>query len=131
MSYMKENIKIPSGYQTLMPYLILKDASAFLEFTENVFGASMRMKEMRDTNKIMHAEVNIGDCTIMFADATENYPPKPGSFFIYVANADETYQKALNAGAKALSVMADQVYGRSGGVEDPFGNSWWITAAKD
>jgi PhnB protein len=129
-SYMKEVVKVPPGYQTLMPYLILKDASGFLQFTEKVFDATIIRREMRDPTTVLHAEVNIAECIIMFADATENYPPKPGSFFLYVANADETYQKALDAGGKALTVMADQQYGRSGGVEDPFGNSWWITMAK-
>ena len=31
------------------------------------------------------------------------------------------------AGAKLVTPVADQQYGRSGGVEDPFGLTWWIT----
>jgi len=43
-------------------------------------------------------------------------------------NANETNTQALREGATAISPMADQPYGRSGGVQDPFGNSWWITS---
>jgi dihydrofolate reductase len=50
--------------------------------------------------------------------------------FVYVANADETYNKAIEAGASVKTVLSDQQYGRSGGVIDPFGNTWWITSVK-
>jgi uncharacterized glyoxalase superfamily protein PhnB len=44
-----------------------------------------------------------------------------------VENADAVYQKAIQAGAKSISEPKDQFYGdRSGGVEDPSGNCWWI-----
>ena len=37
------------------------------------------------------------------------------------------YETAIAAGAKSLREPADQFYGaRSAGVEDPFGNHWWI-----
>ena len=45
----------------------------------------------------------------------------------YVDNADATFQTALDAGAKSIMPPADQPYGRSGGIIDPFGNTWWIT----
>lgn len=32
--------------------------------------------------------------------------------------------------AKVINEVADQPYGRSGGVTDPFGNSWWVTSTK-
>ena len=30
---------IPEGYQAVMPYLILKNAEGFIDFTEKVFNA--------------------------------------------------------------------------------------------
>jgi uncharacterized glyoxalase superfamily protein PhnB len=50
--------------------------------------------------------------------------------FVYVDNADEIYQKALQEGAVSIMEPADQSYGRSCGVEDPYGNTWWITSVK-
>ncbi len=128
--YMEKNAKIPANYQTVMPYLILKDAAKFISFTGKVFGSTEAYKAMRDENTIMHAEIMIGECTIMFADSTDQYKERPGGFFIYVNNADEAFTRAIEAGAVVLSEVADQSYGRSGGVTDPFGNSWWITSIK-
>jgi PhnB protein len=119
---------IPKNYQRVMPYLIMKNAAGFILFTSKVFGAIETYKVLRDEKTIMHAEVMIGDCTIMFADATEQYPPRNAGLFVYVDNADEAYRKALDAGSAALTPMGDQTYGRSGGIRDPFGNEWWITA---
>lgn len=121
---------IPANYQTVMPYLIIKDATKFIAFTEKVFGATLGYKTMRDENIIMHAEVMIGESTIMFADATEKFKPRPAGLFVYVANADKTYAIAIESGATIITKLSDQPYGRSGGVTDPFGNSWWITSVK-
>ncbi|MDQ2720572.1 MAG: VOC family protein [Bacteroidota bacterium] len=127
---MTKNPKIPQNYQTVMPYLIIKDAVKFIEFTEKVFGATLTQKAMRNESVIMHGEIMIGESTIMFADATEDYNTRPVGLFVYVSNADEIHKKALEAGATIISQVADQDYGRSGGVTDPFGNTWWITSLK-
>ena len=47
-------------------------------------------KHMRDETTIMHAEIKINDSIIMFADSTEQYPPQPAGFFIYVDDVDKT-----------------------------------------
>jgi len=123
--------KIPDGYQTVTPYLIIKNAAAFIEFTERVFDAKLISKHMRDETIIMHAEIKIGDDSIiMFADSTEQFSPRPAGFFVYVDNADKTYETALSNGAVAVTEITDQPYGRSGGVEDAFGNTWWLTTAQ-
>ncbi|MDB5021533.1 MAG: hypothetical protein JWQ28_2660, partial [Pedobacter sp.] len=33
------NVKVPQGYQQVMPYLIIKDANKFLNFMKAVFEA--------------------------------------------------------------------------------------------
>jgi uncharacterized glyoxalase superfamily protein PhnB len=127
---MTKNEKIPEGYQTVMPYLIIEGASKFITFTQRVFNATEKLKRMRDENIIMHAEIIIGDSTIMFADSTKQYKPQPAGLFIYVDNADETYKKVIEEGATTEMELSDQEYGRSCGVKDPFGNVWWITSIK-
>ncbi len=121
-------INIPADYQQVMPYLIVKDATKFIYFMQQVFGAIEKMRHMRDEHTIMHAELTVGACVIMLADATSAYATRNGGFFIYVANADETYDKALKSGAKSIEPLRDQPYGRSGGIEDEWGNTWWITS---
>ena len=124
-----KKVKIPEGYQQVMPYLIVKDAAAFLEFTQKVFGAVEKYKAMRDENLIMHAEINIGGSVIMFADATEQFKQQPAGMFIYVDDCDTVYQKAIENGATTVREPENQEYGRSAGVKDAFGNTWWITGA--
>ena len=127
---MAKNVKIPANYQTVMPYLILQGAGQFLEFLKNVFDAVETHKVMRDEHTIMHAEVMIGECSIMFAESTAQFGSSPAGLFVYVDDADRTYIKALEAGATSVTPVADQPYGRSGGVRDPFGNTWWITSVR-
>ena len=120
--------KIPEGYQTITPYLILKNATAFIEFTQKVFNAEVISKHERGEETIMHSEIKIGNSIIMFADSTEQYAQSPAGFFIYVEDADKVYENALKNGAVSVTEITDQSYGRSGGVKDIFGNTWWITS---
>ncbi len=123
-----EKLNIPEGYQQLMPYLIVKNAAAFFDFTANVFGATEKLKMMRSETVIQHAEISINGSIIMFADTTEQFPPQNAGLFLYVADCDAVYKKALENGATSINEPADQTYGRSAGFSDPFGNTWWVTA---
>lgn len=123
-----KTIQIPEGYQQIMPYLVVENAQAFINFTRNVFDAQEKYKAMRTETLIMHAEISIGDSVIMFADATEQYTQQNAGLFIYVDDCDAVYQKALDNGANTVTAPADQSYGRSAGVKDPFGNTWWLTS---
>jgi PhnB protein len=120
--------KIPEDFPTITPYLIIKNAAGFIQFTQDVFGAALINKHMRDENIIMHGEIKIGNSVIMFADSTAEYPPMNAGLFIYVEDADIAYKKALDNGAIAVTQLGNQSYGRSGGVKDAFGNTWWITS---
>ena len=126
-----ETVKVPAEYQQMMAYLILPDAAGFFKFMQKVFGATEKMKHLRDDNKtIMHAELKIDEIVIMFAESSKEYPPTPGSFFIYVNDADKTFADAIANGASEIQAPSDRDYGRSGGVKDPHGNTWLITSVK-
>jgi uncharacterized glyoxalase superfamily protein PhnB len=46
---------------------------------------------------------------------------------VYVPDADEVYQRALQGGATSLRAPADQPYGdRDASIRDPYGNHWYI-----
>jgi uncharacterized glyoxalase superfamily protein PhnB len=66
----------------------------------------------------------------MFCDATDQWKPQTANMFIYVPDADVTYNKALEEGATSVMPPVDQNYGRACGVIDPFGNTWCITSIK-
>jgi uncharacterized glyoxalase superfamily protein PhnB len=64
----------------------------------------------------------------MFGQSSADWGSDNAGLFVYVEDADATFKKALDAGATEVMPVTDQSYGRSGGVKDPFGNTWWITA---
>ena len=84
---------------------------------------------MRDENIIMHAEIQINGSTIMFAESTDQYKEQTAGLFLYVESADATYNLALTNGATSIAEPNNQEYGRSAGIQDPCGNTWWITTA--
>lgn len=120
-------MKIPHGHQAVMPYLMIADAKGFIEFIENVFGGMMTHQGVRD-EIIGHCEANINGSTIMFSQSRDQWKPATANMFVYVEDADATYQKAVDNGATTVQPPADQDYGRSCGVTDPHGNTWWITS---
>jgi uncharacterized glyoxalase superfamily protein PhnB len=64
---------------------------------------------------------------IMAGQATEQWKATRSSTYFYVEDVDAWYRRAVDAGAVSQREPEDQAYGdRSGGVEDAWGNSWWI-----
>lgn len=126
---MSNTFKIPDYYQTVMPYLILEEVSAFLRFATSVFGAEEKMKSEDETG-IRHAEIVIGSCAIMLGSSSKEWQPQPAGLYINVESADDVYQKALDEGATTVMELSNQDYGRTCGVLDPTGNTWWITSEK-
>lgn len=120
-------METPAYYLPIMPYLMVQDAPAFLQFTKTVFSAEERLIVPREDGSVMHGELSIGKATIMFADASETYLPFPCSMFIFVQNVDEVYEKGLANGAVSLQEIDNREYGRSCGFKDTWGNVWWIT----
>jgi PhnB protein len=128
-------MKILAEYNAVMPYLIVKNALAFKQFMEEVFGATEQLIVPAPDGGIMHGEIRLHGSVIMFGESSGQFPKRPAGLFIYTDDADATYQKALAAGATTIPGQepSDKDYGapsRTCGVTDPFGNDWWITSIK-
>ncbi|MEP7141575.1 MAG: VOC family protein [Ferruginibacter sp.] len=119
-------MKIPEGYLPVMPYLIVNNAHKFIEFAKAIFSATVRYEHPRSEGVIMHAELQIQQAVIMFADATEVYKPCSAGMFLYLDNADEIHTRAVAAGLKIITGLEDRNYGRGFGFEDEWGNQWWV-----
>jgi uncharacterized glyoxalase superfamily protein PhnB len=110
-----------------MPYLIVDGAAKFIEYVKDVFDAELTYSSKRG-ELVGHCEAQIGGSTIMFSNCRDDWPPVTANMFVYVDDADETFRLATTNGGSTVMEIADQDYGRSGGVRDPFGNVWWITS---
>jgi PhnB protein len=87
------------------------------------------------TGKVMHAELKLGDATIMLADefpdmgyrAPDSLGGSPVSILLYVEDVDALFNRALANGAAARSPLAVQFDGdRRGTLLDPFGHIWLL-----
>ncbi len=66
----------------------------------------------------------------MLSDATDQLPARPSAAYVYVDNVDETFARAVQAGATVRSEPADQFYGnREAALLDRWSNIWWVATA--
>lgn len=115
------------GYHSVTPQLLVKNASELIGFLEQVFDAEVVERYLTPDGNIMHAMVRIGDSPVMIADASQEFPERPGMLVVYVEDTDATYQRALTAGASVIREPKNEFYGdRTAGVVDGFGNQWWL-----
>lgn len=128
---------VPEGFHTVTPYMTIGDAASAIEFYKEVFGAR-EIFRLQDTNGgIRHAEVMIGDSPIMVHDENPEFGMRgphsldgspPVHIFLYVADVDALFERAINAGATEFVAVEDHSDDgdRRGGVTDPFGHVWHI-----
>jgi len=139
---MNEVKKIPDGYHSITPMLIVKDGLKAIEYYKKVFGAMDKGTMMMPDNKsVAHAELMIGDSKIMLSDEfpeMKSLSPTtiggtPVSLYLYVEDVDKTFNLAVAEGGKSLFPVQDRFYGdRHGSIQDPFGHIWSIaTHIKD
>jgi PhnB protein len=128
---------IPKDYNSVTPYLIVKDAARAIEYYKKVFGATETVRMNGPEGKIGHAELKIGNSHIMLADENPSMGPghtsaatvggSPVSLYVYLPDVDKAVERATAAGGKILKPVEDQFYGdRSGFIQDPFGHLWGI-----
>ena len=117
----------PEGYNSVSPYLVVKGADATTEFLRALFDAVELRRFSGETGGVMHAEVRIDDTVLMLADCTEDWPPIPAHVHIYVRDVEDTYRRALEAGAQSVQKPEKKDDAdKRGGVRDSGGTTWWI-----
>lgn len=126
---------IPAGMHSVTPHLICAGAADAIAFYIKAFNAVEVFRLPGPEGKLMHAQLRIGDSTIMLVDEMPNcgaLGPKalkgsPISLHLYVENADAAFARAVAAGASVKLEIQDMFWGdRYGVVEDPFGHQWSI-----
>jgi uncharacterized glyoxalase superfamily protein PhnB len=117
----------PEGYTSVAPYLIVNGASDTIEFVKSVLGAKELRRFPDGEGKIRHAEVRIDDTVVMLADAVPSWPAIPAHVHVYVRDVDDTYRRALQAGATSVQEpVKKEDEDKRAGVKDSGGITWWI-----
>jgi uncharacterized glyoxalase superfamily protein PhnB len=115
---------------------VFRDARMAIDFYRRAFAAEEHyVMPGPDGKGVIHAEIQIGTSIIMLSEespqqdckSAETVGGSPVSFYQYVENVDEAYQRAVAAGAVALMPVQEMFWGdRVGSVQDPFGYRWTL-----
>ena len=112
----------PDGRPTVTPRIFTDDVAGLVRFVKTVFGAAGELQSAAPT------EMTMGESIVMISDGGGLREAMPACLYVYVENADETYARAMAAGALSIEPPADMPYGdRRAAVRDSWSNIWRIT----
>src|SRR4051812_16473390 len=106
---MKAKNAVPPGFRTITPQLTYEDAARAIDWHKKALGAEEVSRATGPDGKIMHAELRIGDSVFMLNDtmgggkSPRQFGGSPASFWIYVADCDALFNRAVAAGGKVAS----------------------------
>src|SRR5262249_46629998 len=109
-----------AGLHSVTPRMVVADVAGQIAFLRAVFDAT------GDAHVGRPAEIRIGDSLVLVTPAADR-EVFPAFLYVYVADADAAYARALAAGATSVEQPFDTPYGdRRAMVRDPCGNVWQI-----
>jgi uncharacterized glyoxalase superfamily protein PhnB len=127
---------IPEGCNSVNVYLVVKDGQAAIDFYTKAFGAiGGSCMPGPDGKGIMHAELKIGNSTVMLTEENPEWGTKsaetlggsPMSLHVYLPDVDAAFQQAIDAGCTSVYPIMDTFWGdRYGKLSDPFGFEWGL-----
>ncbi len=126
--------RVPKGAHTVTAYITVDNCADALAFYVKAFGAKESFRLTDPAGRIGHAQITIGDSSIMMSDPFPEWGsvapsgPEPMRLHLAVKDADAFTARAVAAGAKLVRPVEDQFYGfRASTIVDPFGHSWGVS----
>ena len=119
---------------SLAPMLSVRNGAKAVEFYKNAFGATELFRIENDKGEVV-ARLSIVGAEFWLADespAHKNFSPESlggatTRMILVVPNPDDSFERAVAAGATAISPVSNQHGWRQGRVLDPFGHHWEIS----
>jgi len=112
------------------------EGAAALHFYTEAFGAKVLDEPIFDGDRVIHAEMRLGDSVLYVTDEGDGEGVGPASvngkvtaiMALNIPNVDELWKQAVDAGCEIIYPLADQFYGDRGGrLRDPFGHQWMLS----
>jgi PhnB protein len=118
----------PEGYATVNPFIITDDAGGLIEFLKQVLGATERpeARTVDGDGLLLHAELEIGDTTVMLADRKPDWPFTPSLLQVYVDEVDTTLETARRLNATVVTEPTEFYGDLFSRMRDPWNNLWWV-----
>jgi PhnB protein len=125
--------------KAVIPMLVCRDGAAEIGFCKAAFGAVEVSRRAAEDGSVTHATLGIGELLIMVHGETEHLasraPQPDGSspvvIYLYLENVDAVIERAVAAGARILTPLADQFWGdRMARIIDPAGHVWNVASRK-
>ena len=118
----------PEGFATVNPFIITGGAEGLIAFLTEVFDGTEHpdARTVDDDGLLLHAELSIGDTTVMFAERKADWPYMPSLLQVYVDDVEATLATAERLGATIITQPTPffgDVFSR---FLDPWKNLWWV-----
>jgi len=123
--------------RAVVPMLVCVDAAAEIEFCKAAFGAEELSRRVADDGSVTHATLGIGELLIMVHGETSHLASRaplgdgssPVVIYLYLEDVDAVVERAVAAGARVLTPVADQFWGdRMARIVDPQGHVWNVAS---
>jgi PhnB protein len=133
----------------ITPHLIVKNTRDAISFYERAFGAKVLYLAPLPNGENLHAHLRIAESVVMLtqedSDPNKQKGRSPGGLAapqtlggtttileLYVDDVDQSYERAVNAGATPVIPLSDTFWGdRYGWVLDPCGYLWALSQVKE
>jgi PhnB protein len=136
---MTEPTNAAPQFGTLTPAIAVRNAAGAIEFYKQAFGAEEHGRSLApDGTRILHAVLRFGESYLMLSDefpefggckAPQSLGGTTSTLHLNVADADVSFQRAVDAGATVTMPLDNMFWGdRYGKLVDPFGHEWSIGA---
>ena len=131
------------GFPRVIPMLAYEDGAAALDWLTEAFGFRERTRYTEPDGTISHGELELGGGVVMLATPTPDYqgpkrhreecdtaarwsdvPWVVDGVLVEIAEIDRHFARAQGAGARMLSGIEDNPFGRLYRVEDLEGHRW-------
>ena len=117
------------GLLTVTPGLRVEGALELVDFLKAGLGARVEVLHKTPEGQVQHGVIRIAGAAIEISEGHGPWGALRTAFYLYVPDCDALYHQAVAAGSRSLYAPSDQPYGdRMGGVEDAWGNHWFIAS---
>ena len=121
----------PPGFSTLNSYIFSDHPLEFIKFLKETFEAIEEGRTMRG-DELANCILKIGNTALMVSQSSADFRGMTTSFYLYVSDVDLLHTRSLENGCSEVLPPGDQDYGdRQSGIQDPYGNYWWISKRQE